>query len=212
MNVRHVSLYNEINVVYDLSITELTLSRNINCISLNQSLKYSINNFSIDMGYAKIDTTALSSLFFPIRFYLSDTPVNDAIAPYTTTSLTFNGVSSPTSFNYNQIDISDSSNNINNNYLELVQTTSIIDYNLLKTNTVFETFINQISQTRSLYSLPSTAQYGLQSFPINTNNFSFNSRNEQNLAISIFPSLFSGTSQNFSGRFIINFDLIEESL
>jgi hypothetical protein len=211
MNVRHVSLSN----VFNLSRTtgdSFSIQRNINCISLNNSLSYSIKNLNISMGAFEIESDITIGL--PLRFYLSDDPINQAIQNYTTTEVIFNNLVNPTTYDYNQLDISDSSNISFNNSLNLFQTEEFPFYMNLKTNTVFETYLNQLVRSKYYYSLTGV-NYNFSSIPTITNDFSFKSNNESNLAIAIFPFGFPkpvGGTFLINCQYTINFDLIEESL
>ena len=211
MNIRHVSLSNIFNLTRTTG-DSFVIQRNINCISLSNSLKYSIKNLNLSMGAFEIESD--STVGLPLRFYLSDDPINQAIQNYTTTTVIFNTLVNPSTYNYNQLDISDSSNINFNNLLSLTQTEAFPFYMNLKTNTVFETYLNQLIRSKYYYSLTGV-DYNFSSIPTITNDFSFKSNNESNLAIAIFPFYFPKPTNGIfllNSQYTINFDLIEEGL
>jgi len=213
------------------------VDKNINCVSLNNSMQYKIKNLSIDIGSMSLvaGTQEIINSYpvFPIRFYLSDNPIVDAFYDqYSLTSLSFNGVSSPTEYNYNQLDRADSSNQSAYcdpkkyyNYLQTRQTDSQANFSQTqkKTNTVAEfNFFNLgLLQTNTFNSSTSLIDSSFNSYVSNNNisDFYFNSNQENNLAISIFPrinmnsttpSLATGQTISLYLSYTINFDLVEE--
>ena len=238
MNVRHISLYNEFKLSSSNNGLYFNVGKNVNCISLNSSQQYRIKNLSIDIGSSSLQCqseTFLNALpTFPLRFYLSDNPIVDSFYDgYTLGALSFNGVSSPSVYNYNQIDRADSSNqsayclpNAYNNYLQTEQTNATGDFNHAqkKTNTVAEyNFFSQNQSYVTKFDASATAfvsDYLSNITNNNITNFMFNSNNENNLSFCIFPrlklnstgSLYTYQTITFSMCYTINFDLIEENL
>lgn len=234
MNVRHVTLFNEFlfEAIDNGATYSVVNNRNINCIYLNSSKRYSIKSLSIDIGASTLESNNVFNVVtcpaFPLRFYLSETPINDAISnAYTITSLGFDGVSSPTSFDFKQIDRLDSSNQsgvitplVYTNYLQLSENMSDPDYNYtrLKTNTIAEINFFNFSQIYTLQSPGTSPAYNAIISNNNNNDFQFFSNNESNLSITIFPKIRiqKGTFPNAILRirlnYTINFDLIENDL
>jgi hypothetical protein len=235
-NIRHISLFNEFNLTgtWNGTTTDVENKRNINCISLNSSLKYSIKNLSIDIGFTSLYTNSTSAftagIGFPVRFYLTDTPIQDNISTsglFTLNQIKFNGVVNPTIYNYLQLDKADSSNQyaipagsypyLNYcNFLELSETLGLstgqtYNYTALKTNTVCEYNFFNLSQSLQQYS---GSAYTYNFAYNDTNDFSFNSNNENNLSISIFPRMqfIPLFDFNLLMNYTINFDLIEENI
>jgi hypothetical protein len=238
MNTRHISLFNEFKIVAGNTggTISFNVDKNINCISLNNGMRYSIKNLSVDIGSSSsvigVQETINSFPVFPLRFYLSDNPIVDAFfSGYTIGSIKFNGVSSPTAYNYSQLDRADSSNQSAYcdpksyyNYLQTEQTDSQGNFSQtqLKTNTVAEyNFFNSIMKQTNTFNSSTLLNDPtfLSEFSNNDiSDFYFNSNQENNLAISIFPRINMntssglGTGQNISLylSYTINFDLIEE--
>jgi hypothetical protein len=184
MNIRHISLFNEFLIEAidnNTGVYSLQLDRNINCISLNQSSNYSIKNLSIDIGANTLESNNIYNVTtcpaFPLRLYLSESPINDAISQsYTTTALFFDGVSSPSTFPIKQIDRLDSSNQsaviqpqVYTNFLQLTQENNTFDfsYTILKTNTIAEINFFNFNQ---IYTLQAPATTPLYSSIITNNN------------------------------------------
>ena len=234
MNVRHITLFNEFlleAVDNNTGTFTFQLDRNINCINLNPSSNYSIKNLSLDIGANTLESNNIynvtNSPAFPIRFFLSETPINDAISSsYTTTSLYFDGVSSPSTFDIKQIDRLDSSNqsayiqpNVYSNYLQIGQENSTFDFNYtrLKTNTIAEINFFNFNQIYTLQAPAVTPVYTALITNNDNNDFQFFSNNESNLSIAIFPKIriqrgiYTNAILRLRLNYTINFDLIEVS-
>jgi hypothetical protein len=238
VNTRHISLFNEFN--YVASNTGGTLgndiAKNINCISLNNSMRYAIKNLSIDIGSiaskSGVQKIIETKPVFPIRFFLSNNPIVDSFYDgYNLYYIAFNGISSPSSYNYNQLDRVDSSNQsafINPksyyNFLETRQSDTQGDFNQTqkKTNTVAEyNFFNLSLIDTSTFNITTSATANeFKSYASNNDisDFYFNSNQEDNLAISIFPRISMNTIGTLVNEqildlylsYTINFDLVEE--
>lgn len=234
MNVRHITLFNEFlleAVDNNTGTFSLQLDRNINCINLNPSSNYSIKNLSLDIGANTLESNNIYNVTncpaFPLRFFLSELPINDSIfGSYTTTALFFDGVSNPSTYNIKQIDRSDSSNqsayiqpNVYTNYLQLTQENSNFDFNYtqLKTNTIAEINFFNFNQIYTLQA-PATSPVFNSIITNNDNNdFQFFSNNESNLSMAIFPKIriqrgiYTNAILRLRFNYTINFDLIEVS-
>lgn len=232
MNIRHISLFNEFlfEAIDTGTAFSVVNNRNINCIALNSSKNYAIKNLSIDIGASTLESNNIfnvtSAPAFPIRFYLSENPINDAISnQYTITYLGFDGVSSPSSFNFKQIDRLDSSNQSAvispqrySNFLELSEEMGSFDYNYtqLKTNTIAELLFFNFSQIYTLQAPATSPVYNCIITNNDNNSFQFFSNNESNLSIAIFPKIriqkgiYANAILRLRLNYTINFDLIEE--
>ena len=234
MNIRHISLFNEflLEAIDDgTGVFKFQLDRNINCIGLNQSSRYSIKNLSIDIGANTLESNNIYNVTacpaFPLRLFLSEAPINDSISQsYTTTGLVFDGVSSPSTFDIKQIDRLDSSNQsavilpqVYTNFLQLTQDTGTFDYNYtrLKTNTIAEINFFNFNQVYTLQAPATSPEYTSIITNNNNNDFNFFSNNESNLSIAIFPKvriqkgIYANAILRLRLNYTINFDLIEES-
>ena len=238
MNTRHISIFNEFNFISSNTGGTLgnDIGKNINCISLNNSMRYTIKNLSIDIGSIAsksglqkiIDTRPV----FPLRFFLSNNPIVDSFYDgYNLYYLAFNGVSSPSSYNYSQLDRVDSSNQsayitpkVYYNFLETRYSDTQGDFNQSqkKTNTVAEfNFFNlSLINTNTYNTTTSAIDTDFKSYASNNDisDFYFNSNQEDNLTICIFPRISLNTTGtgvdeeilNLYLSYTINFDLIEE--
>jgi len=234
MNVRHVSIFNEflLEAVDSGSGTyNYQLDRNINCISLNQSSNYAIKNLSIDIGANTLESNNIYNVVtapaFPLRFFLSENPINDCISSsYTTTGLVLNGVSAPSTYETKQNDRLDSSNqsayitpNVYSNYLQLTQESATLDYNYtrLKTYTIAEMNFFNFNQIYTLQAPATSPVYNSIITNNDCNDFQFFSNNESNLSMAIFPKIriqkgiYANALLRLRLNYTINFDLIEDS-
>lgn len=232
MNVRHISIFQEFFFqAQDVTSYEFINNRNIACIYLNQSNNYKITKLSIDIGCSTLESSnyynILSFPAFPLRFFLSEDPIPAVIPNYPTTSLIYDGISSPSDFPIKQIDRLDSSNQSSritpyaySNFLELSQTTPSFDYNntQVKTNTVAEFNFFSFNQTYGRIASGIGEKYDALIVNNDISDFNFNSNNESNLAIAIFPRISIQKADQPSAllrlklNYTINFDLIEENL
>ena len=234
MNVRHITLFNEFlleAVDNNTGTFTFQLDRNINCINLNPSSNYSIKNLSLDIGANTLESNNIYNVTncpaFPIRFYLSETPINDAISQdYSIATLYYDGVSSPSNYDIKQIDRLDSSNqsayiqpNVYSNYLQIAQENNTFDYNYtrLKTNTIAEINFFNFNQIYTLQAPAVTPVYTALITNNDNNDFQFFSNNESNLSIAIFPKIriqrgiYTNAILRLRLNYTINFDLIEVS-
>lgn len=234
MNIRHISLYNEFKLDATDNGTDYDFQndRNINCIALNAGKNYSIKNLSIDIGGNTLESNNVYSVLtcpsFPLRFFLSENPINDCISNlYNLSSLIFDGVSNPSSFDYKQIDRLDSSNQSAyiapirySNYLQLTEDKSgdgDYNYTSLKTNTLAEFNFFNFAQLFTLQSPGVGGVYSAFTSNNDINDFTFFSNTEQNLSIAIFPKLriekgiYANAVLKIKFNYTINFDLIEEN-
>jgi hypothetical protein len=233
MNIRHISLFNEfLFEAIDDGTGTFTFQndRNIACIYLNQSNSYKIKNLSIDIGSNTLESNNIYNVVnnpaFPLRFFLSEDPIPTVIPNYPTTSLIYEGVSSPSSYPIKQIDRLDSSNqsayiqpNSYSNYLQLTQQNSNIDYNAtqVKTNTLAEFNFFNFNQMYTLLSPGVGGKYDSIIVNNDISDFTFSSNNESNLAIAIFPKIriqqgiYANAILRIRLNYTINFDLIEDS-
>jgi hypothetical protein len=234
MNIRHISIFNEFlfEAVDSGSGTyNYQLDRNINCISLNQSSNYAIKNLSIDIGANTLESNNIYNVVtapaFPLRFFLSENPINDCISSsYTTTALLLNGVSAPSTYETKQNDRLDSSNQsayispiVYSNYLQLTQESTTLDYNYtrLKTYTIAEMNFFNFNQIYTLQSPGTSALYSSIITNNDCNDFQFFSNNESNLSMAIFPkiriqkAIYTNALLRLRLNYTINFDLIEDA-
>ncbi len=231
-NVRHITLFNEfiLDGNWDAITTAVNNKRNINCISLNRSMKYKLRNLSIDVGYVslKTDTDAflISNPAFPIRFYLSENPIIENIITGSLTydqAITFNGIVSPSKYDLIQSDKLDSSNQSAtippysySNFLEIFEklnNTPYYNYTRLKTFTLAEFNFFNLFQSSTSRTIGGTFDYRSNLGFNDVNSFDFESNTYSNLSISVFPKIWfiPLASFNLYLNYTINFDLIEES-
>lgn len=235
INKRHISIYNEFKIFsQNFSGNFLfSVNKNINPILLNKSLKYKIENLSIDIGSTnlnlkEINFDAIDGLAFPIRFYLDDDPLRNewtrlkSVYPSIQFSLNNNVISSINSLGLPESqDVIDSSSvyyqgNKYYNSLNLIQVNSTpeLTLQLSKTQTIAEYNYFNLSNNKVESGL--NTYYNLILTNNNLSNFYFDTKSFSYLVVSIYPLIKyfisgSGYQLILNSNITINFDLIEES-
>jgi hypothetical protein len=234
-NTRHISIYNEFKIFsQDFGGNFLfNVTKNINPILLNKSLKYKIENLSIDIGSTnlnlkEINFDAIDGLAFPIRFYLDNDPLKSewtrlkSIYPSIQFVLNNNIIVSINDLGLPQsqdiVDSSDvyyqSNRFYNTLFLTQVNANPELTLQLSQTQTVAE--YNYFNLSNNKVVSGANTYYDLIITNNDLSDFYFDSKAFNYLVISIYPLIkyfISGAGYQLilNSNITINFDLIEES-